>query len=183
MGKYFKGKALESETHTQFYTETSHGYKLYFVLPKQGYSIDEVFVPSTIASLNLSSYEIQNDTLKEKYYTRCLFPKFSVSSSLDLKEILAKNYGLTDMFDIQKANFNSLSDDPFFCNSVTHLAKLDVNEKGIEGAAVTMFPGATAPGPDEYKEIYYDFVVDQSFGFVVTTSSGVNLFSGMIRSI
>ncbi len=183
MGDYFEGKALETETYTQFYTKTSYGYKLYFVLPKQGHSIDDVFVPSTIASLNSSPYEIQNDTLKEAYLTRCLFPKFSVSSSLNLKEILTDKYGLTDMFDTQKANFNSLSDDSFFCNSVTHLAKLEVNERGVEGAATTIFPGATAPDPGEYKKVYYDFVVDQSFGFVITTSSGVNLFSGIIRSI
>ena len=63
------------------------------------------------------------------------------------------------------------------------MAKLQVNRKGIEGSSVIIIPGAGAPGPSEYVDVYYDFVIDQSFIVMVTDYNDVTLFSGVIYNV
>jgi serine protease inhibitor len=66
---------------------------------------------------------------------------------------------------------------------VTHVAKLVVNKKGTEGAAVTVIDMmATAAPYEEYKKVYETFVVDQEFGYVVSYNNNV-LFSGVVTNI
>jgi hypothetical protein len=60
---------------------------------------------------------------------------------------------------------------------------LEVNRKGIEGAAVTIIPGAGAPGPDEYEDVYVDFLVNKAFGFILTDPYNTIIFAGVIYSI
>ncbi|MDE5546655.1 MAG: hypothetical protein K2I88_04240 [Anaeroplasmataceae bacterium] len=182
MGKYILGKAYEQEEYREFYTSTSSGYKVHFIVPKEEYDIDQIFTSEVISALCKREYEKENEEAKERYFTRVLFPEFQAESSLHLEEILTK-LGISDIFHIETSDFSNLSDGKLVCNGVSQSAKLVVNRKGIEGGAVTFFEGAGAPGPSEVKEIYYDFVVDRSFGYVITNSKGINLFSGIIRHI
>ena len=76
-----------------------------------------------------------------------------------------------------------MTDDYAYCNEVRHIADLTVNKKGIEGAAVTYIPGAGAAGPDEYTEVYEDFTVDKSFGFIITDYQNIALFSGVVNKV
>ena len=80
------------------------------------------------------------------------------------------------------SNFSNISDESLVCSHTAHYARLEVTKKGIEGAAATIIdvaPGSSAP----VKEIYEDFIVDASFGFVISDNMGANLFSGIIRTI
>ena len=36
---------------------------------------------------------------------------------------------------------------------------------------------------DEYEHIYYDFVVDRDFGYIVADSYGTILFTGAVNNI
>ena len=87
------------------------------------------------------------------------------------------------MFDRESADFSPLVNGQTWCDGVLHTAEINVDRRGIEGAAVTVIPGAGAPGPDEYEEVYLDYVVDRAFGFIITDSYGVNLFSGIVGEI
>ena len=78
---------------------------------------------------------------------------------------------------------SNISDDVLYCDGVIHQTNLTVNKKGIEGAAVTIIPGAGAPGPSDYVDVYYDFIVDRSFGFTITNSNGFILFSGVVKNV
>lgn len=182
MGKYIAGKAFEEDGYKEFYTSTAHGYKVYFIVPKDGYTIDEVFTSNTIASVTKRIYLTYNEEKTEHYNTRVFFPEFSAETSLGLEDVFDR-LGITNIFNFEEADFTNLTKEKVFCNKVSHYAKLKVNRKGIEGGAVTFFEGAGAPGPSQIQEIYYDFVVDRSFGYVITDSSGINMFSGVIRSI
>ena len=75
-----------------------------------------------------------------------------------------------------------LTDATLFCDEVVHIAKLDVNKSGIEGAAVTYmaYPGDAGPGP--YTLVQDTFVVDKEFGFVLTYGDAV-VFSGIVNNI
>jgi serine protease inhibitor len=59
-----------------------------------------------------------------------------------------------------------------------------VDRKGIEGAAVTLMAmGATSAPSDEYTKLYFDFIVDKAFGFIITDSYGATLFSGVVNEL
>lgn len=64
--------------------------------------------------------------------------------------------------------------------SVYTALSLAVDKKGIEGAAGTIMPGGNgAPQPTEK----YDFVIDRAFGFIITDSRDITLFSGVVNKI
>ena len=97
---------------------------------------------------NLSSY-IENFSLeklnnileksktasKERNGVDISIPRFSTEYNLDLKQDLIK-LGITDAFDISKANFSNISEN-LYVNDALHKADIDFTEKGIKAAAVT----------------------------------------------
>jgi serine protease inhibitor len=56
---------------------------------------------------------------------------------------------------------------------------LDVNKKGIEGAAVTIAI-ACASSIHVNKKVYHDFTLDKNFGYILTDSNDVVLFEGQV---
>ena len=76
-----------------------------------------------------------------------------------------------------------ITDEEIKCDAVYHSTKLKVDKKGIEGASVVVIPGAGAAGPDEYTEVYLDYIVDKNFIVIVTDGNDVPLFSGVIYNI
>uniref|UniRef100_A0A6I8T1N9 Serine (or cysteine) proteinase inhibitor, clade A, member 3K n=1 Tax=Xenopus tropicalis TaxID=8364 RepID=A0A6I8T1N9_XENTR len=76
----------------------------------------------------------RNSTSKK--FLRLYMPKFSISSSLKLKEILS-DVGMSNIFSDQ-ADFSGIVEDgKLTLSKVIHKAVLDVDEKGTEAAAVT----------------------------------------------
>ena len=57
---------------------------------------------------------------------------------------------------------------------------MTVDKSGIEGAAVTLV-GDTEGAED--KIVFEDFVLDRAFGFVITDSRDITLFSGVVNKI
>ncbi len=78
-----------------------------------------------------------------------------------------------------------MTDIPLACNEVIHKSKIDVNSKDVEGAAYTAFNtyGGEPSSPENYEEVYHDYIVDKAFGFVITDSYGTVLFSGVVNSV
>ncbi len=182
-GYYEHGRAYEGEDFVHFFTETYHGFRLKFFLPKEGHTAAEIFTAENIAEVNaVRDYGADDDEQRIRYYTRCLFPEFTAAFDGQIGETL-RALGIQKMFDPLLSDFSPLAEGPVFCNEPTHAAKLKVTKKGIEGAAVFVIPGAGAPGPDEYEEVYQDFVVDREFGFLLTDFDGVPLFSGVVKKL
>ena len=118
----------------------------------------------------------------ERYHTESIFPEYSADCDIDVSQILKEDFNVRTLF-TGSCDFSSLSKDPVFCSEIRHIAKLEVDKTGIEGAAVTVmaFEGASAP-EREYTDIYETFVVDKEFGFVLTYSDSI-LFSGIVTNI
>lgn len=184
-GKYISGRAYQGEGYTSFYTQTYNGYKIKFILPDEGKMMDEVFTSENIYTLNaVTDYSEIDDEKREEYYTRCLFPEFESEYDGDVSTILQNDFEIKSIFDIRACNLTNLtSSSPVFCPEVRHVAELKVDKKGIEGAAVTVMPKAGAPGPGEYTQVYLDFIVDRTFGFVLTDSYDTVLFTGVIGDV
>ncbi len=184
-GHYQKGQIYDAETFTHFFTTTYYGYRLKFILPKDGHTVNEVFTAENIALINdLTDYRAFDDEKKERYETRCLFPEFEADYDEDVKEIL-KKLGTYKLFSKDECDFSTLTDEYAYCEKVQHVAKLEVNKKGIEGAAVTIVEadGESAPPGEEYFTVYNDFILDRAFGFVLTDRFDTVLFSGIVNEL
>ncbi len=182
-GYYAVGRAYEAETFTHFFTETCHGYKIKFLLPKEGHTAEEVFTAENLALVNgMTDYRAEDSAAKERYSTRCLFPGYTAEYDKDVRPILQK-FGVNSLF-TEACEFDTLTSDDVYCEKVQHVAKLEVTKKGIEGAAVTVMDVEGESAPDEsYTTVRADFVLDRPFGFLLTDRLGTVLFSGIVKTV
>ena len=183
-GYYNNGKVYEGEGYTSFFTTTEHGFRIKFILPKDGYTLSDVFTTENIYyATSLSDYNYVDHENKLRHHTRVLFPEYEADYDGDIKGVLREKFGIERMFDVKLCDFGNITDGPIFCDGVVHKCSLTVNRKGIEGAAVTYVPGNGAAGPDEYTDIYHNYVVDRAFAYVITDYYGTVLFTGIINNI
>lgn len=184
-GKYISGRVLRTESYSSFFTKTYNGLKIHFLTPNNSYTLDDVFNKENIENiLDLNNYEYKNDELKTEYYTSTYFPSFEASCDEDLKDLLSKDFKISEIFTGQ-ANFSNITSDEMLISKVMHQTKLKIERKGIEGAAITAVIGdASSSIPtDKYKSVYEEFIVDKAFGYVITDRYGVTLFSGVVNDI
>lgn len=181
-GEYLSGKALETETFRGFYTETAHEYKLKFLVPKGNFTAREIFTEENLSLLRTAKYETEDETYL--YRTRCIFPVFGATFQRDVKDVL-KEMGVSSLFDPAACNFETLTDEALYCESLLHIAKLDVGKSGIEGAAVTANKLDASNEPELLPKIpaYLDFPVDRAFCFVLTDQYDTTLFSGIVETV
>lgn len=187
-GYYNTGRAVEGENFTAFYTSTNAGFTIQFLLPKDGYSVSDVFTEENLAFAgqreNYNGYDTEN---KIRYETRCLFPEFRASFDQDIIKLL-RSIGIEKLFDPQACDLSSLMEKQnmengnAYCYSLQHVTELAVDKKGIEGAAVTVVAdGSTSV--EEYTTVQEDFIVDRPFGFILSDRYGTTLFSGAVQSV
>lgn len=182
-GYYVSGRVYETETFKHFYTTTNHGYRIKFLLPKQGYTVDDIFTQENLALVNsMTDYHAYDEENEIYYSTRCLFPEFEAEYNKDIKEILRSAFGIEALFG-GACDFSTLTDEGVYCEQVQHVTKLSVEKKGIEGAAVTVIIMSETSMPIDYAEVYEDFILDGAFGFILTDPYGNTLFSGAVNKI
>ena len=185
-GHYADGKVYEGEGYTSFYTRTEHNFDIKFIVPTDGHTLEEVFTADNIYNINnLGDYGHIDEENKLKHHTRVLFPKYKASFDGDLAEILKNDFGIHNLFDIGQCDFSNVTDTPIACDRVIHKCSIEVTEKGVEGAAVTVIVMDYGAGDfsDNYKKVYHDYIVDRAFGFVITDRYGEVLFSGVVNSV
>ncbi|MCM1195406.1 MAG: hypothetical protein NC099_01240 [Corallococcus sp.] len=188
-GDYIRGRAVEFDTYSTFYTATYDGYKIKFILPKDGNTIEQVFTSQNINAVNsVSDYSYLDEAENTGYYTRVLFPEYKCAYDGDIKDVLCDKFGIDLFFkDPGKyspaCDFSALSDEECYCAKIRHVTDLNVNRKGIEGAAVTVIGIDAATAMPPAKIVRQDFVVNKAFGFIITDSQDVMLFSGLVNNV
>lgn len=183
-GYYNDGKVYEGEGYKTFYTTTNHNFKIHFIVPQDGYTVDQVFTSDNIYNVNnITNYGTVDDENKLIHHTRVFFPEYEASFDDDIADTLSESFGISNMFTFGECDFTNVTDETVACEGVVHKCELKVNRKGIEGAAVTYIPTGGAVGPGEYEDVYHDFVIDRAFGFIITDSYGVVLFSGVVNNV
>ncbi|MBQ9485426.1 MAG: hypothetical protein IJU83_01160 [Clostridia bacterium] len=174
-GTYAAGEVASNQLCDFFFARTVNGYKLKFILPKDGQTIESVSTTANLEYVNGYKWNLADYDENSYCCTRCIFPAFNVTSDTDMKKILQSHGYLARAF----SGFDTdLVDKEIFVSDVKHSATLNVDKTGVEGAAVTVIAGeATSVGPT----VYYDFKVNRPFVFMLTTSDDVILFEGKIE--
>lgn len=181
--RYQEGRILRKEKYSSFFAETADGDRVKFIVPNDGFNIEDVVTPEIVSEINDAMYEGLDEENKIMYCTRTHFPGFEAEGDIKAKKIL-KTMGISDFFIDGACDFSPLTDTHVYCDEVMHEAKLKVDKKGIEGAAYTaaIMKGESAPG-FEYEQVYEDFIVDKAFYYVVTDHNNLPVFSGVVNKI
>lgn len=149
--------------------------QMVFVLPEEGVSPTQLLSdPDFLSSLDMDS----DDAILGE--VRWSVPKFDVSSDLDLKPTL-EGLGITDALDPDAADFSTLTDmEPVWVDQVKQIARVKVDEQGVEAAAVTLIADAGAGAPPEDPTICV-MDLDRPFIFLIKAEDTV-LFVGVVEN-
>lgn len=107
-------------------------------------------------------------------------PKFDVNSDLDLMETLHK-LGVTDLLSPGKADLSALTDLEASLSDAKQLARVKVDEEGVEAAAATILSFKLASATIEDPEVCV-MDLDRPFLFVIRTEN-IPLFVGVVNQV
>ncbi len=122
--------------------------------PKENEDVRDLCSQLTSENIKTMLLNRQNEMVHLK------LPKFEVTFEKELNESL-RDMGLTECFDIEKANFGKMgttkSGDNLYISLVRQKAKIIVNEEGTEAAAVTMIDLRDGGGSTvDPKELFFN---------------------------
>jgi len=128
--------------------------------------------------------EVMDDILvnKKTETVNLKLPKFELTFDKVLNDSLS-DMGLTECFDMEKANFDqmgkTLDGDNLFIGLVRQKAKIIVDEEGTEAAAATevLMACGAAMEPQEYREVYFD---EPFVYMIMDMERGIPLFMGIL---
>ena len=171
-GPYYWG-----EDYGAVYLDLEDGSKMWLILPDEGLTPGDILESGYAVDMVLGgAYAYENQA---SIKVNLSLPKFDVTANVQLGEKL-RELGVTDVFDPVTADFSAiLPEDPAFLSTVSHAARVKIDEEGVEAAAYTvmMACGAAMP-PDE--EI--DFILDRPFLFIITSHDDLPLFAGVVNT-
>lgn len=168
------GLFYAGEDFGAMYLSFKTGGRMWFILPDEDKTIDDVLSSGEYINMMSEPDKWENQKELKIHYS---VPKFDISSQIGLSEGL-KNLGVTDVFDIEKADFSPLTDSPVGVSEANHAARVVIDEEGCTAAAFTEMLGAGAAMPPEDE---MDFILDRPFIFAVTSDTQQPLFIGTVN--
>ena len=150
--------------------------RMLLILPDEGVSVYDLLEDDEVNDfINFGQYYEQS-----KFLTVNLsLPKFDISSKQDIVEDL-KTLGITDAFDVGKADYSPISAEKgIYVDKVEHGVRVIADEEGVKAAAYTVehAAGAALP-PDDH----IDFVLDRPFMFVISMGDEIPMFVGIVEN-
>lgn len=148
------------------------GGEMTFYLPDEGVTVEELLQRKNILSelLPVNAEEVR---------VNWSVPKFDIRASLELNDAL-QALGVTDAFDVRKADFSPLTEQAAYVESVNQAARVRIDEEGVEAAAYTEVKEAGAAPPRELPEEEMD--LDRPFLFAIW-KDGAPLFIGAVQTM
>ncbi len=181
-GETESGLPYVSEKYTTFYATMKNGNKIHFILPNDGYDLDDIMTKEVINEvINITDYHFKTGGYLNE--TIPFFPEFKIDYQDSIEDYLKEYLNIKGVFDQQTTGLsNVLSDGPsLYVDKVAHAATLEVSKKGVEGAGMTgIITGPTSSGPSNDP---VEFIVDRAFGVVVENRYGSTIFTGAVRNL
>jgi len=180
-----KGKIATYDKFSKYYLDTTNLFRITFIKPNEGVSLNEAINTENLFEILGDGYVYSSSALRENYYTKCLFPEFEASIDQDLKNFVINEFNIKSIF---KENAFPRLLEGAKATSLNHVTKLEFTKRGIEGAALTYEPAATSAGPNGFKDVYDEFILDRDFLFVVSLKSiisgeDLNIFVGICQNL
>ena len=139
-------------------------YNMTVMLPHEDKTIEDV-----LASLNGDKWPLHG----EEYEVDLKLPRFETTTNQDLKEIMSA-LGMPSAFDKNNADFPYFCNWPVFIELMKQVAKIQVDEKGTEAAAVTIIGNGATSMPSTAE-----FHANRPFLYVISEqSTGIIFFIG-----
>ena len=160
---YFKGTDFEAVKLP--FKDTS--YAMHFILPNN--DVDDL-----IAELDFPVFLTSLNTNYRKQRIQLFLPKFETAYKINLNQAL-KSLGMDIAFDPYQADFSNLGEAAgnLFISRVEHKTFFEMDEKGVEGAAVTAVGIGVTSLPPQVR-------FDKPFLFVLYHhSSEIPIFIGV----
>ena len=161
------------ETFSAVRLGLKNGCSMWFILPDEGLTTQDVLADGTYMEMVLSGkwegskYMLVNLSV----------PKFDVASTMDLSTGL-RNMGATKVFTEHAAEFSNITSDlPVYLTGANQSVRVEIDEKGVKAAVYIEIPGA---GSAEPPEEIVDFILDRPFLFVITNEN-IPLFAGCVN--
>ncbi len=151
------------------------------LLPDEGVTVGEY--AASLSDGHLSEI-LENAQTAE---VNAAVPKFRSEYSVEMKEILSE-MGMTDAFNVYKADFSKLGNVPdgnnIFINRVIHKTFVEVNEKGTKAGAATIVEiasgGAAEIDPEPPKVVH----LDRPFIYmIIDCETNIPVFIGALMNI
>ena len=154
----------------------TNGRSMWFLLPDEGVSMDELV--NDPECLSLLSKDRSGSPNSRAMYINLALPRFDLDSDLDLREALG-DLGVTDAFMQGTADFSPLTaDTDVYVSQARQAARVRIDEEGCTAAAYIAIMGAGASEPPT-EEI--DFTLDRPFLFAITYLDQLPLFVGVVN--
>lgn len=149
------------------------GGEMTFYLPDEGVTVEELLQRENLLGelLPVDEWVVQ---------VNWSVPKFDLHDSLKLNDAL-QALGVTDAFDVSKADFAPLTEQPAYVESVNQAARVKIDEEGVEAAAYTeVDTNAGDAPPRELPE--EEMNLNRPFLFVIW-KDGAPLFVGAVQTM
>lgn len=184
LGHYEQGRIYETSTFSTFYIDTVNGYRLHFLIPAEQKTVSDVFTERNINWItSIQDYSHVDEQMQELHYTRILFPEFEVSYSGALNDVLSRDFSVNRLFSKDGARFDSFTSDPVSCRSIIHKCDLKVKTNGFDGKPVAGVGNTLAETPEGYVNVYHEYSVERSFGFIITDPCGTIVYAGAVNDL
>lgn len=184
LGHYEQGRIYETSTFSTFYIDTVNGYRLHFLIPAEQKTVSDVFTERNINWItSIQDYSHVDEQMQELHYTRILFPEFEVSYSGALNDVLSRDFSVNRLFSKDGSRFDSFTSDPVSCRSIIHKCDLKVKTNGFDGKPVAGVSNTLAETPEGYVNVYHEYYVERSFGFIITDPCGTIVYAGAVNDL
>ena len=151
-------------------------YEAVFVLPKRGYTVNELLHDSQV--MELAERNMISTT--EFIDVDMTIPQFDISSKIDLKDTL-KRLGINDVFLPERRNhFKNITKnaDEVILSQAEQTTRVRVDVNGIEAASVVYIPGLGSALPPKSAKI----VLDRPFLFFVNSKNSMPIIAGKVMN-
>jgi len=147
-------------------------YQMTVFLPRENKTVNDV-----LAQMNGEDWQ---HSYYEKYSVDLKLPRFETETNQDLKEIMSV-LGMPSAFDKDLADFSGFCNVPTYIGLMKQVAKIKLDEKGTEAAAVTVIGYETTSIEEPKVAVFH---ADRPFLYVISElSTGVIFFIGQFAGV
>lgn len=183
---FMNSQRFDSAYRTERFQAASLGFEngnsMLLVLPEENVTVEDLLKEDMDEILHLSADHGDGFTYGE---VNLSLPKFEISSSLDLIPIM-KNMGVTDLFELEDADFTKLlgeksrEDYPVYVDKVQQASKAAIDENGCSVASFTEVELRSGSAMPTEK-----FVIncDHPFLFIISNYDGIPVFAGVVNQM